>query len=396
MKLYSHLTLYVSCLCIVAGCSQREDSSGSGPAERPLSFVEEVVIKEGELVSGEFLSLPSSAGKAWIRTDREGHIYLPDRSSVTVRVFDAEGNFLHNIGKKGNGPREFSRIGAIDIFQDELIVYDGGNRRIVRFSTDGDFLGIHIPDGKAELYPETIHQLEEERYLFLRKLPDIEGNIDEGISSLSLYRSAFFHLYSPNHSYPRFSFGHIDSLMDAGSDFTQHYISHVNTGRVWIDDRKNVWFVPGIYDGRLFKFREQKGKDGWVLAETRKGYVLPQESIDLNARGEGTMQIVVYAPNFEVYSGKIQSQSLGIFTLKDGRLVHISSQLDGGERRTFVEVFNSGGELVELGRLTEFTFSGNEQKIGIRPFWKDREDRFYFIKGRRDSLVLIGGRIHGL
>jgi len=63
MKLYSHITqwlIYVSCFWIIAGYSQRQESSDpAGPAEHSLSFVEEVVIKEKELASGDFLTLPN-------------------------------------------------------------------------------------------------------------------------------------------------------------------------------------------------------------------------------------------------------------------------------------------------------------------------------------------------
>ncbi|MEX2402485.1 MAG: hypothetical protein WD625_00050, partial [Balneolales bacterium] len=95
------------------------------------------------------------------------------------------------------------------------------------------------------------------------------------------------------------------------------------------------------------------------------------------------------------YRGKVHSESLGVFTLNDGRLIHFSSQLDEGERRTLIEVFSSEGELEGVGRLEEFTFAGTEAGPLIGSFWKDEEDRFYFIDNQDVPIVRVG-RIEGI
>jgi hypothetical protein len=107
-----------------------------------LVFEEMLTIREEALSDNDFLMLPVSViredGKGQIRTDDKGNIYLPDHSAVTIRVFDENGNYLYNIGRQGNGPGEFASIWALDLFGDELSVFDRGNNRIVQFLTSGD------------------------------------------------------------------------------------------------------------------------------------------------------------------------------------------------------------------------------------------------------------------
>src|SRR5690625_1294540 len=236
----------------------------------------------------------------------------------------------------------------MDVFQDTLVVYDHGNLRLVRFTTSGKTLPVLIPGGETNLSPIVLHQLDEERYLFLRKRHDFEET--ESRAASNSY-STIFHLYDTNHSYPHLSFGDSDSLMDASSNFVKHYAYSLDTGRIWPEKEGGLWFVPGIYDGRLFKFQE--GEDGWKGVQTLEGYRVPGESVELDAEGEDSIQIVVYAPRSETFSGRIKSQSLGLFTMQDGRLVHISSQINSGERQTFVEAFNAEGQLEGAGQREE-------------------------------------------
>ncbi|MEX2362018.1 MAG: 6-bladed beta-propeller [Balneolaceae bacterium] len=326
-------------------------------------------------------------GKVQIRTDRKGNIYLPDHSSVTIRVLNPEGKHLYNIGRQGSGPGEFGRISAIDIYENELVVYDGSNQRIVRFSTMGDPLSVEVPDGEPRLSPVSLHQMSMNQYLFLKKLPANEPSDEKD----SIMYSSFFHLFDTNFSHPRSSFASADEVMDTGSAFADMYISTMNTGRVWVGEENDIWFVPGIYEGRLFKYR--KNDSNREPVETIEGHLFTDETVQSDDDEEGTIQIVTYSARTETFSGKVLSNSLGIFRMNDEKLFHISSQVYEGARRTFVELFNHQGELEGMGRLEEFTFSEDERGPQIGPFWKDQNDRFYFIDNSGESPVLRIGKI---
>ncbi len=388
------LTLYMVVIISLAGCSQENKSFDQEPElNLDLVFEETLTIREEALSDNDFLMLPVSVvredGKGQIRTDDKGNIYLPDHSAVTIRVFDENGNYLSNIGRQGNGPGEFASIWALDLYGDVLSVFDRGNNRIVQFLTSGEPLHTIVADGNQMTPPVSMHRFSDEQYLFLHKtsshIPAENGE--------QVRQSSFFHLFDTRFSSPRHSFGHVDTIIDENSGFTDLYISGMNTGRIWMEN-DTLWFVPGVYSGRIFKYLNTDGV--WKKVGQLEGYLFSDKTIEEGSDQDGAIAIVVYAPRFESFSGIVFSTSLGIFRLNDGRVMHVSSQYHDGERQTIVEVFNEQGELEGLGRLDEFTFDGNDEGPGIGPFWKDQNDRFYFLDDTEDVPVLRVGVIRGI
>jgi hypothetical protein len=103
-------------------------------AGRPngLLLVDELTIGRGEDKNCQFAELRS------VQADSAGRIYALDGRECLIKVFDAEGRFLWTIGRKGQGPGEFSVPGRIVITpQDDVVVLDAGNRRLSFFKKDG-------------------------------------------------------------------------------------------------------------------------------------------------------------------------------------------------------------------------------------------------------------------
>jgi len=77
-----------------------------------------------------------------IATNSSDQMLVVDRQVPAVRVFDADGAFVREIGSPGPGPGEFAR-GVSDVFVvdgDTVLVPDVRNRRIHRFAPDGTFI----------------------------------------------------------------------------------------------------------------------------------------------------------------------------------------------------------------------------------------------------------------
>jgi hypothetical protein len=66
-----------------------------------------------------------------------GLIYIAQPSDLTIRVFDRTGRFLHNVGRKGEGPGEFRMLHSIGFLADTLYATDQSLRRVSLFSPDG-------------------------------------------------------------------------------------------------------------------------------------------------------------------------------------------------------------------------------------------------------------------
>lgn len=67
--------------------------------------------------------------------------YLHDQSGNQLFIFDNKGNFLNQVGKKGEGPEEYGNIKTfyIDKFRQEIQVYDVGNGKILHFDELGNY-----------------------------------------------------------------------------------------------------------------------------------------------------------------------------------------------------------------------------------------------------------------
>ncbi|MCG8607346.1 6-bladed beta-propeller, partial [bacterium] len=82
---------------------------------------EELVLGGDESASAEYLfSWPKA-----ISTDSHNHIYVADRNSSKVRVFDHKGRFIKSIGRKGQGAGEMQEVTCMVVDRnDDLIVVD--------------------------------------------------------------------------------------------------------------------------------------------------------------------------------------------------------------------------------------------------------------------------------
>ena len=78
------------------------------------------------------------------RHEKDGRTYLLDRGNNHVLVWDAQGRFLKVFGEKGQGPGQFAftrrGAGALEILEDQLVVLDGGLKKLHFFSLEGVYL----------------------------------------------------------------------------------------------------------------------------------------------------------------------------------------------------------------------------------------------------------------
>jgi 6-bladed beta-propeller len=97
-----------------------------------LLLVEELTLGRGADENARFSDLRT------VQADSEGRIYALDGKECLIKVFDPEGRFVRTIGKKGQGPGEFSVPSRIILTsEDEVVALDAGNRRLSFFKKDG-------------------------------------------------------------------------------------------------------------------------------------------------------------------------------------------------------------------------------------------------------------------
>ncbi|MCJ7581168.1 MAG: 6-bladed beta-propeller [Candidatus Aminicenantes bacterium] len=69
--------------------------------------------------------------------DSKGNYYITDTKANAVVIFDSSGKYLRRFGKLGQGPGDLSMPMSIYIFENLLVVYEAGNRRLQYFNFQG-------------------------------------------------------------------------------------------------------------------------------------------------------------------------------------------------------------------------------------------------------------------
>ena len=78
----------------------------------------------------------------WLDVDQAGDIYVLDRMAGAVRVFAADGTFLRQIGRPGEGPGELGgSTSVLAVMSGDTIVVADPPRGLHRYDRDGTFVG---------------------------------------------------------------------------------------------------------------------------------------------------------------------------------------------------------------------------------------------------------------
>lgn len=78
-----------------------------------------------------------------LTVDEDGNVYVAQPQGARVRVYNAQGEHLRDIGRRGSDPGQFDRVYAVGFVADSLYAIDLGLRRITYFSSDGEVLRTH-------------------------------------------------------------------------------------------------------------------------------------------------------------------------------------------------------------------------------------------------------------
>lgn len=142
----------LSALLIPVACSEKMESAASVEVidgvehvhntGTPLYPDRSVTFEEDLSIGGEdyeMLSRPMN-----LVVDKEGHIFIADNQDQSIKVFGPDGEFIRSIGRKGEGPGEFSYVGYQAFIPDgRLLVMDAMASRLSLFDAEGTYLVSH-------------------------------------------------------------------------------------------------------------------------------------------------------------------------------------------------------------------------------------------------------------
>jgi hypothetical protein len=96
------------------------------------------------------------ANIASVGFDGRDNLYILDRGNFRVVVFDARGRFVRTLGKRGDGPGEFTMPTQMSVADDgSVIVGDIGRTSLSFFDAAGSYRGIPMPQDGGRPTPGT-------------------------------------------------------------------------------------------------------------------------------------------------------------------------------------------------------------------------------------------------
>jgi len=121
-------------MAISASGQQRVDLPA---ADKPLSADLEAVFTIGAFDGAEWETFGEIGGVGF---DGRGQLYVFDRQSSRIVVVDAQGRFVREIGKAGEGPGELRMPASFVVMRDgTVVVADAGHRAYTLFGPDGEY-----------------------------------------------------------------------------------------------------------------------------------------------------------------------------------------------------------------------------------------------------------------
>ena len=102
--------------------------------DRPLRAVEE--LRLGSLEG------PEETSFGWVSdvaVAEDGTMYVPDVQVPAVRIFDAEGRYVGDLGREGEGPGEYQALRGIDVLPDGSVAVWHEMGDVTVFDADGAF-----------------------------------------------------------------------------------------------------------------------------------------------------------------------------------------------------------------------------------------------------------------
>lgn len=373
---HSRLIFFSVCFLFLYSCT-RDNSpivSLSGTPSVPIEILVEIGAED------QPMELPYG-----VITDTLGNIYIADRASLTVKIFDPDGNYIRSIGGRGRGPGEFMQINLMSLANDGTILFqDRGKMEFVYLNTEGEQISSYEIRLSNQYYPKTV-KWKDDRTIGLQQ----QGG-SRTSKPLPMNRPLFY-IFDRTFQVPDTSFfkfhelGYTENEMFIWSSFVYH------PGSFDIHDGHNKFiYSPGVYTGQLYEFIFTE-KSGWQLYRSISTTPPNNSSYEIyKTEAEYERMIGIPGVNQIGFSGisdwgRLYSIDTGVFYLDDGRIINFYGEWRGKNRTLqegnsfdlFVQIIDPGGEMIRHGFIKSLQIDRRPSMRLVN--WKDKDDNFYLL-----------------
>jgi hypothetical protein len=125
--------LLVCGLLPFAACASEGSATGAADLDAAPRLAYEEILRIGSVDDPDY-GFTAING---VDLDNDGNIYVFEGSDAELRVYSPEGELLHRIGRRGEGPGEFRGAPGFGIHGDTIWAVESFGRRIHLFGLDG-------------------------------------------------------------------------------------------------------------------------------------------------------------------------------------------------------------------------------------------------------------------
>lgn len=309
----------------------------------------------------------------FVATDSENNIYIGDTRYLSVRAYDSQGKFLHDIGSRGRGPGEYSEISYMFTdSNDNLIIFDRSNLRISRFDLNGNIIGYYNFPDDILITPLQVSQLNDHSYLILAYMFSFE-NI------LGPKKGKLLHITDNSFKTYKTSFLSASSIGDVKDKFYNYAIGGSRTAHFSIIDENNIIITPFLYNRESYTYVNKNGD--WKKKSILNGFAHKDQSHTIvhGDRDENPRAISLGTPEGRI-SAILHNECLGVFTLNNQQILVFTFNDNNGKKEHGISLFNPNGKFLGYSKIKEFGDKIIENHLpGILPVHIDKNDNIYFV-----------------
>jgi len=312
-----------------------------------------------------------------VAVDDSGKIYVADISKSEVNVFNQEGSYLYNIGRRGEGPGEFRNISGIGINpENNLVVFDGSNTTANIFTTNGDLV-------QTSLIPSTSPEINLDYLNGFPILQYLDDSNNSGDYLVHTYSKDFSQIISQSVSVDDISFTTNENL---------NPFFFVGIGSTLIKDQ-SLYVAPVIYNGRIFKYRYVGEDETFVFEKTitGKSFIEPVTFLS-NESSISNPDMRISSREYSRRPILLHNRSIGLFELNTGDIVHFTIIEDANRKKRIfgAEIYDENFQAIGFGSIYEKELSENGSNlISWKITAKDKNDRFYIINREAEPVINV-------
>ncbi|MFD2531978.1 6-bladed beta-propeller [Gracilimonas halophila] len=375
--------LLVLLIMLITACGTDQQNSKSADRTRTIEISNELVIgleNEADAIT-QILGQPVG-----VLTDKEGNIYIGDKASLTIKVFDKDGNYLKSLGGRGRGPSEFHDINFMGTAPgDNILVLDRGNFRYTTITKEGEYVSDYIIKFENQFYFKDADFIDNKIIgLAYSQASAIESDYSD------LPKRNFLKILSTDLNEKEYEFAALSDL-EIKDVFSWVY-SLLYQGSITLNKESEIiYFSPGIYTGIIYSYKKVDDAE-WKLNKKIEGtspyttpYILYHSSAEYEENSEyPSARMIGYSGDW--HRGRIYSIDAGVhFMPETEKIAHFYGEWREGDTRMedgnlldlSVQIFDLDGNIVDQSYL--FSLPYDMQPYFPIVNWMDEEENFYMI-----------------